>query len=439
VRQAIGAATEAAHACRKMPSFARAEVLRHVERRMNERFDELAYALAVEAGKPIRDARGEVSRAIDTFRVGAEEATRIYGEHMPLDISPRAQGCEAVWKRVPLGPCGFITPFNFPLNLVAHKIAPAIAAGCPFVLKPATYTPVSALLVGEILEESSWPKAGFSILPCKSGDVEPLVVDPRIKLLSFTGSAEVGWNLKAKAGKKRVALELGGNAGCIVDRDVDQDHAVQRLTIGSFSQAGQSCISVQRVFIHESIYESLKGKLVQAAAELPAGDPFDPKTFVAPLITLADAERVESWVGTAAARGARVLCGGTRHGAVYQPTFIENVPDDCDISCKEVFGPVALLEPFRSFDDACRRVNASDFGLQAGVFTQDLHAAFYAFNELEVGGVVINDVPSFRVDSMPYGGVKDSGLGREGLRFSIEEMTEMRLMVLNNVGRTLSG
>jgi len=439
VEQAIAAAGQEADACRNMPAFARAAVLDHLRRRITERQDELARVLAIEVGKPMTTARAEVSRAIDTCRIAAEEATRIGGEYLPLDVSPSGQGCQAVLKRVPVGPCGFVTPFNFPLNLVAHKVAPAIAAGCPFVLKPASYTPISAVIVGEILAETDWPKGGFSVLPCKSTDVEPLVVDDRIKLLSFTGSAEVGWTLKAKAGKKKVALELGGNAGCIVDRDVDQDHAVGRLTLGAFAQAGQSCISVQRVLIHESIYESLKAKLVAAATRLKAGDPLNDDTFVAPSITKADAERVESWVAAAVARGARILCGGQREGPVYQPTFIENVPDDCDVSCKEVFGPVAVLEPFSDFAEACRRVNASDFGLQAGVFTRDLHSAHYAFDVLEVGGLVINDIPSFRVDAMPYGGVKDSGMGREGPRFAIEEMTEPRLMVLNHVGERPGG
>ncbi|MBN2560881.1 MAG: aldehyde dehydrogenase family protein [Phycisphaerae bacterium] len=435
IDQAIGAAAAAADSCRRMPSYARAAVLNHVVQRLNERHEELARVLAIEAGKPIRDARGEVTRGIDTFRLGAEEATRIYGEYMPLDISPRAEGYDAVWKRVPVGVCSFISPFNFPINLAAHKIAPAIAAGCPWVLKPASNTPVSALIIGEILSETDLPRGAFSILPCRREGAGLFTTDERFKLLSFTGSQDIGWDLKARARKMKVALELGGNAACVVDRDVDQDYAASRIIIGAFYQSGQSCISVQRVIVHESIYDAFKAKLAAAAAELKAGDPLDEETFLGPLITEDDAKRVESWVSEAVERGARIVCGGRRNGVFYDATFVENVPYDEPLSCREVFGPVATLEPFSSFEKACERVNASRYGLQAGVFTKNLDSAFYAFNELEVGGVVINDIPSFRVDSMPYGGVKDSGTGREGIRFAIEEMTELRLMVMNRVGR----
>ncbi len=432
---AISAAVEAQEACRRMPSHARAAVLHHVASRIKQRHEELSKALAIEAGKPIKDARGEVTRGIDTFRIAAEEATRIYGEYMPLDISPRAEGYEAVWKRVPIGVCSFISPFNFPINLAAHKIAPAIATGCPFVLKPASLTPVGALIVGEILAETDLPKGAFSILPCHREGADLFTTDERFKLLSFTGSPEVGWALKTKAGKKKVILELGGNAACIVDRDVDQDYAASRLMIGAFYQSGQSCIGVQRVLIHESIYNEFKTKLAAAATQLKAGDPLDEDTFLGPLISEKEAVRIEQWVSEAVQRGAKIVCGGRRHGAFYDATFVENVPHDAALSCKEAFGPVATLEPFASFERACRRVNESVFGLQAGVFTRNLDSAFYAFNELEVGGMVINDVPSFRVDSMPYGGVKESGLGREGIRFAIDDMTELRLMVLNRVGK----
>ena len=435
IDQAIGAAVSAQRACRLMPSFARAAVLHHVVARMKERHEEIAKALAIEAGKPIRDARGEVTRGIETFRLAAEEATRIYGEHMPLDISERAEGYEAIWKRVPIGPCSFISPFNFPINLAAHKIAPAIAAGCPWVLKPASRTPVGALILGEILAETELPKGAFSILPCRRDGADLFTTDERFKLLSFTGSPEVGWDLKARAGKKKVVLELGGNAACIVDRDVDQDYAVGRLMIGAFYQSGQSCIGVQRVMIHEDVYDEFKTKLAAAAAELKAGDPLEEDTFLGPLITEGDAQRLEAWVNEAVERGARVVCGGKRNGVFYDATFVENVPGDVPLYRQEAFGPVATLEPFSTFEKACARVNDSVFGLQAGVFTKNINSAFYAFNELEVGGVVINDVPSFRVDCMPYGGVKESGLGREGIRFAIEDMTEIRLMVMNRVGQ----
>ena len=433
---AIGAAEEAKEACRKMPAYARAAVLNQVVSRMSERHEELSRALAVEAGKPIRDARGEVTRGMDTFRLAAEEATRIYGEYMPLDISERAQGYEGMWKRVPIGVCSFISPFNFPINLAAHKMAPAIAVGCPFVLKPASLTPVGALILGEILAETDLPKGAFSILPCRREGADLFTTDERFKLLSFTGSQDVGWALKARAGKKPVILELGGNAACVVDAEADLDYAVGRIIIGAFYQSGQSCISVQRLIIHESIYEEMKSKLAEAAGRLKAGDPLDEDTFLGPMITENDAKRVESWVQEAVSGGARIVCGGKRRGVFYEATFVEKVPTDAALYCQEAFGPVATLEPFSSFAQACVRVNDSAFGLQAGVFTRNINRAYYAFNELEVGGVVINDVPSFRVDSMPYGGVKESGLGREGIRFAIEDMTELRLMVLNRVGQS---
>lgn len=437
IDKAIAAAHEARHAMRKMPSYARAAVLHHVAKRMTERADELAKALCIEAGKPIKDARGEVTRGIDTFTIAAEEAVRIYGEYQPLDISKRAEGYESIWKRVPIGVCSFISPFNFPINLAAHKVAPAIAAGCPFVLKPASKTPIGAIIIGEILAETDLPMGAFSILPCRRDGADLFTTDERFKLLSFTGSPDVGWELKAKAGKKPVILELGGNAACIVDKDADLDFAVARMMIGAFYQSGQSCIGVQRVLIHDSIYEPFKTKLAEAASKLKVGDPLEEDTFIGPMIDVKEAERIERWVNEAVERGAKVLCGGKRDGAFYDATFIENAPKDAAITCQEAFGPVATVEPFTSFKHACDIVNDSEFGLQAGVFTNNMHHAFYAFNELEVGGVVINDVPSFRVDSMPYGGVKDSGLGREGIRFAIEDMTELRLMVLNKIGQSV--
>ncbi len=434
VETAIAAAAAAADECRRLPAYARADVLQHVARRLAERREELARILAVEVGKPLRDARGEIGRAIDTFHFAAGEALRLRGEYLPLDISPRAAGYEGICRRFAVGPCALIVPFNFPVNLAAHKIAPAVAAGCPFVLKPASLTPISALLLGELLAETPWPRAGFSILPCGREAADPLVTDERIRLLSFTGSPAVGWELKRRAGRKKVVLELGGNAACVIAPDADLDYALPRVIMGAFCQSGQSCISVQRLLVHESIYADLVPRLVEAAQGLRGGDPLEEETFLGPLITEAEARRVESWVNAAAARGARVLCGGRRHGPMYEATLVEGVPDDEPLASDEVFGPVAVVEPYASFEEACRRVNASRYGLQAGVFTGDLHAAFYAFRELEVGGVVINDVPSFRVDHMPYGGVKDSGFGREGIRYAIEEMTELRLLVLNRAG-----
>lgn len=434
VERAIAAAAEAFAATRKLPAYQRQAILQHVVQRVAERQEELARALAIEAGKPIRDARGEVTRLIDTFRIAAEEAVRIGGEWLPLDISPRAAGYEAIMRRFPLGPCGFITPFNFPMNLVAHKVAPAIAAGCPWVLKPASATPVSALILGEILAETDWPRGAFSILPCSSEDIEPLVTDERIKLLSFTGSPEVGWALKVRAGKKRVALELGGNAACIVDQDADLEYAAERITMGAFYQSGQSCVSVQRIIAHAAVYADLRTRLIDRAARLKLGDPLDEETFLGPLITKADARRVEQWVNEAVAGGAKLLCGGRRHGTLYEATYLEDVDPRQKVSCREVFGPVATLQPFESFAAAVDIANDSAYGLQGGVFTKNLDHAFYAYRALEVGGVLINDVPSFRVDSMPYGGVKDSGFGREGVRYAIEEMTELKLLVLNRPG-----
>jgi acyl-CoA reductase-like NAD-dependent aldehyde dehydrogenase len=430
LEQAIAAAVAAAPALRRMAACERRDVLQHCARRFEQRAEELAQLLCTEAGKPIRDSRGEVTRLVDTFRIGAEESTRIGGEVLPMDVTPRAKGYRALWQRVPVGPCSFISPFNFPLNLVAHKVAPAIAAGCPFVLKPASATPLGALLIGEVLAETNLPKGAFSILPMNAADAAPLVEDERFKLLSFTGSPEVGWEMKRRAGKKKVALELGGNAAVIIDRDADLADAVQRIVHGAFYQSGQSCIKTQRILVHQDVYASFRDQLVAATKVLKAGDPHREETFLGPLISEAEAVRLEGWIASARAAGAKLLCGGTRKGAVLEATLLEDVPEAADLVCNEAFGPVAVLSPFSDFDAALAQVNRSRFGLQAGVFTRDLYRAQQAWDELEVGAVLIGDVPSFRVDHMPYGGVKDSGLGREGLRFTIEELTELRLLVI---------
>ncbi len=430
VDRAIGLAVRAAEPMRRLRPYERQEILQKIVAGIEERREDFAGLLAVEAGKPIRDARGEVTRAIDTFRIAAEESVRIYGEYQPLEISPRARGYQAIWKRVPVGPCSFISPFNFPLNLVAHKVAPAIACGCPFVLKPASRTPISALVLGEILRETDLPEGAFSILPCPRDAADLFTTDDRLKLLSFTGSPDVGWKLKAKSGKKKVVLELGGNAACIVDDDADIEFATDRIIIGAFYQSGQSCISVQRIFIHDSIYDEVKERLVAKTRELPMGDPLDEKTFIGPMISEKEAARVEEWVRGAVERGARVLCGGGRKGVYCEATLLEDVDPGQPVNCREIFGPVAVLDRFEDFDDALARVNDSVFGLQAGIFTNRFDRVLRAWDELEVGGVVIGDIPSMRVDSMPYGGVKDSGLGREGIRFAIEDMTEIRLLVL---------
>ncbi len=427
---AIEAASGAAEPMRRMAAYERKAVLDHCVDRFVARSEELAMALCIEAGKPIRDARGEVGRLVDTFRIASEEAVRMQGEVMTMDISARSKGYRGMWKRVPVGACSFISPFNFPLNLVAHKIAAALAVGCPFVLKPASYTPVGAILIGQILAETQLPKGAFSILPCSRSGADAFVEDDRLKLLSFTGSAEVGWDLKARAGKKKVVLELGGNAAVVVDEGVRIDDVAQRILFGAFYQSGQSCISVQRIIAHESVLSALRTALVKATTALKMGDPKQEDTFIGPVISEKDAMRLESWIKSAVDHGARLLCGGKREGCMLEPTLLEDVPKDEPLVCKEAFGPVAVLSSFRSIDEAYREVNDSAFGLQAGVFTRDLFRAMKAWDELEVGGVVINDVPSFRVDHMPYGGVKDSGLGREGVRFAMEDMTEIRMLVM---------
>ncbi|MFW5926615.1 MAG: aldehyde dehydrogenase family protein [Wenzhouxiangella sp.] len=433
IDQAVAAAVRARRPMAEMPSHRRRDVLRHCVARFQARRDELVEILIVEGGKVITDARGEVGRLIETFQIAAEEATRIGGELMPMDITPRAESFMGVWKRVPVGPVSFITPFNFPYNLVAHKVAPAIAAGCPFVLKPAEKTPVGALVIGEILAECDLPEGAFSILPVDREEAARFTEDERLKLLSFTGSDKVGWMLKARAGKKPVVMELGGNAACLIDADADIDDAVSRVVFGGFYQSGQSCISVQRVQVHESVYDAFRDKLIEQVAALKGGDPRDDDTFVGPLISEDDARRVVEWIDEAVEGGARLLVGGEREAALVRPAVLENVPSDSRICTEEVFGPVVALEPFSDFDDALQRINDSRYGLQAGVFTRDIGRIRRAWDRLDVGGVIINDVPAFRVDHMPYGGVKDSGLGREGIRFAIEDMTEIRMLAIREV------
>ncbi len=431
VEKAIAAAVKAAKPMRDFKPWARQAVLQHCAQRFTERRDELAEALCIEAGKPIKDSAGEVTRLIETFRIAAEEAVRINGETLNLELAGRLDGYHGYTKRVPLGPVSFITPFNFPLNLVAHKVAPAIAAGCPFVLKPSEKTPIGALIIGEVLAETDLPRGAFSILPLDGKHAAPLVEDERFKLLSFTGG-QIGWELKARAGRKKVVLELGGNAACIVDADQDPHlaHVVERLVFGAFYQSGQSCIGVQRIYAHADIYEALKRKLVAATRKLKAGDPKNKTVFLGPMIDEAAAERLHGWIMEARKAGGRILCGGGRDGNMLEATLMESVPADAKVNRMEAFGPFALLAPYRTFDDAIAMVNDSDYGLQSGIFTDSLDHAMRAWNELEQGGVIVNDIPSFRVDNMPYGGVKLSGLGREGLRYAIEDMTETRLMVM---------
>jgi acyl-CoA reductase-like NAD-dependent aldehyde dehydrogenase len=434
IDRAIAAAVEATEPMAAMAAYERKAVLEHCVVRFRERFDELAMSLCIEAGKPIKDARGEVTRLIDTFQIAAEESVRIMGEVMPLDISPRARGYQGMWKRVPIGPCSFISPFNFPLNLAAHKVAPALAVGCPFVLKPASLTPIGALMIGEVLAETDLPKGAFSILPCSRAGAARFTEDERLKLLSFTGSPGVGWDLKAKAGKKPVVLELGGNAAVIVDEDADLSDAVERIVFGAFYQSGQSCIGVQRIIVHARVYDEFRTRLVEKTRTLEMGDPKQESTFIGPMISEKEAARLHGWIESAVAAGATLLCGGKREGAMLEATLLEDVAKGEDVVCQEAFGPVAILSRFDDFGAALDEVNDSVFGLQAGIFTRDLYKAHEAWDRLDVGGVVIGDVPSWRVDHMPYGGVKESGLGREGVKFAIEDMSEVRLMVIRTPG-----
>jgi acyl-CoA reductase-like NAD-dependent aldehyde dehydrogenase len=430
IREGFDQAESAREAMQALPAYHRQEILNHCVKRFTERQEELAMALCIEAGKPIRDSRGEAGRLVDTFRVAAEESVRMLGEVMPLDISPRAKRYSGMWRRYPIGVCSFISPFNFPLNLAAHKVAPALAVGCPFVLKPASLTPIGALIIGETLAETDLPKGAFSILPAKRSGAALFTKHPAIKLMSFTGSPGVGWDLKAKSGKAKVILELGGNAGCIVDEDADLDDAIDRIIIGAFYQSGQSCISVQRIMVHESVYDRFRDKLVEATRKLEMGDPKDENVFIGPMISEKEANRLHGWIEEAIDHGAKLLCGGKLEGTMLEATVLEDVPRDASVCAEEAFGPVAVLSSFADFDAALDEVNDSAFGLQAGIFTRDIYKVHRAWDKLEVGGVVVGDVPSWRVDHMPYGGVKDSGLGREGIRWSMEDMSEVRLLVM---------
>ncbi|HVC86266.1 MAG TPA: aldehyde dehydrogenase family protein [Gaiellaceae bacterium] len=431
VERAIAGAVEAFETTRHLPGWRRSEVLQAVSDGIAARRDELARTIALEAGKPIKTAALEVDRAAFTFRVAAEEARRIYGEIVPLDWLPGNDGRVAHIHRVPLGPIVGISPFNFPLNLVAHKVAPALAAGNPIVLRPASQTPVSSLKLAEIVLEAGWPADGVAVLPCSVDTARPLVEDDRIKMLTFTGSPIVGWGLKAKAGRKRVTLELGGNAAVIVNDDADVPYAAERVAWGGFTYAGQTCISVQRVYVHEAVYDAFRSELVRRVEALVVGDPLDNTTDVGPVIDAGAADRVEEWVDEAVEAGASVLAGGSREDSLWQPTVLEGVREDLRASCDELFAPVVVLSRFENVSDAISAAGRSEFGLQAGLFTSDQRVIDEAFDRIDVGGLMINDVSTYRIDHMPYGGVKSSGLGREGVRYAIEEMSELKLLTLN--------
>jgi acyl-CoA reductase-like NAD-dependent aldehyde dehydrogenase len=434
LESAIAAATRAFEITRKMGGFERQRILRAVAQGIETQREELSHILALEAGKPIKAARVEVDRAAFTFAVAAEESTRVGGEYLPLDWQASTAGRWGVVRRFAMGPIAAITPFNFPINLVSHKLAPAMAAGCTIVLKPAPQTPLTALKLARIIEEAGWPAGALNVLALSNEDAGKLVSDDRIKLLSFTGSTAVGWQLKAQAGKKRVVLELGGNAGVIVCTDANMDYAIERCAVGGFGYAGQTCISVQRIFVEEGAYEKFLERFVTRVQKLKVGGVLEETTDIGPLINEEAARRNVSWIDEAVQGGAKLLCGGSLEGATVTPAVLTGTNASMRVNCKEIFGPVVTVEKFSNFDAVLSEVNRSDFGLQAGIFTRDFARINQAFETLEVGGMMVGEVPSFRIDHMPYGGVKDSGIGREGLRYAIEEMTEPRLLAVNPGG-----
>ena len=430
---AIVAAERAFAATRTMPTYERVALLKGMAAGLKERRDEVAHTIAAEAGKPIRDAEAETDRGVFTLETAAEEAKRMEGEVIPLDLMASSKGRYGIVKRFPIGPIAGISPFNFPLNLALHKIAPAIASGNTIVLKPPSRDPLTMLLFAEIVEAAGTPKGAVSIMPMDREVGDALVDDPRFKLLSFTGSPDVGWEMKRRAGMKKVVLELGGNAGVIVDSDSDLDFAVNRIRVGAFAYSGQVCISVQRVFVVEDVYERFRDKLVDAVGKIQLGDPLDHTTDLGPMIDEKAVKRTQEWIDQATADGARVLTGGSADGTFFPPTVIENADPASFVCSKEAFAPLVTIAPVKSFGEAIRKLNDSEYGLQAGVFTNSLEKALVAHENIEVGGVVINDIPTYRIDHMPYGGVKASGLGREGLKYAIEDMTEPRLMVINRL------
>ncbi len=431
VTEAIDAAAATASAAAAMPTHARAAVLDRIAAGIAGRREALARLLAAEAGKPVAAARMEIDRTIFVFRQGSEEAKRIGGEVMPMDLMAHGEKRWGLTRRFPLAPISAITPFNFPLLLAAHKLAPAIACGATMILKPPPQDPLSTLALADIIHESGYPAGALSILPCTNEVAAPLLDDPRIRMVSFTGSARVGWMIRQRAPMKKVMLELGGNAAVLIEPDADLDHAVKRCVIGGYTYSGQSCISVQRILVHECVYDAFLAKYMAGVAALRTGDPLDDRTDVGPMIDEPNAARAESWLAEAVRDGARVAIGGTRLGAVLEPAIVLDSTSDMRVNREEVFAPVTTVRPYADFDTAIAMVNDSPYGLQAGVFTHDIRRIWHAFESIEAGGIIVNDVSGFRVDHMPYGGVKQSGMGREGVRYAIEEMTEIRLLVLS--------
>lgn len=434
VEDALAAAVRGFATMRRLPGWQRAEILGKTARLVASRREAFARTIALEAGKPITQARGEVDRAVLTVRTAAEEATRIEGRALPLDVAPGADGRFGIVRRFPVGPVACVTPFNFPLNLVAHKVAPAIAAGCSVVVKPSSRTPSAAIDFAEALLEAGAPPEAVSVVPLAGSDAAALVADPRIRALSFTGSSEVGWALRRNAGTKKVVLELGGNAAVVVDRSADLDLAAGRIVAGGYAFAGQSCVSVQRVQAVGDAYDRLVSRLVPRIEALRVGDPLDEATDVGPVISDEDAARIESWIARAVAVGARILTGGARRGRLVTPALLTGVRPDAEICAREAFAPIVVIERSESVDSAIAASDRSEFGLQAGIFTRDLGAALAAFEGIEAGAILVNEVPTWRVDPMPYGGAKASGLGREGPRWAIEDYTEPRMLVLRPEG-----
>lgn len=431
MEDAIIAAQKGFEITRKLPSYKRTEILQNLHGLMKQRFDDLVNLMIMEGGKNRKTAIGEATRALQTILVSSEEARRLEGDVFAVDWTPAGQNRQGFTRRAPIGIVLGITPFNYPLNLACHKIGPAIATGNAFILKPAEKTPLSSVLLAELVLEAGYPPEAFSMLNCWGPQSEYMATDPRIAMLSFTGSAAVGWMLKGKAGRKRVALELGGNAGLIVHNDADLDLAVAQAADGGFANAGQNCISVQRILIQQDIFEEFTERYVDRVKLLKVGDPRDADTDVGPLITERDAERAESWVNEAVSKGASTLLAGKREGAMFYPTILTETRPDMKVSCEEVFAPVVTVMPYKEWDEAIATINNTEYGLQAGVFTNDMKRIMDAWERIDVGGVHINSVSTFRVDHMPYGGIKASGFGREGVKYTMEEMTELRLMVLN--------
>ena len=430
---AIAAATTAFEVTRRMPSHERIRILQRVASLLEERTEDIAVLMTRESGKPIRFSRGEVARAVLTFQLGAAEVSRPVGEVLPIDLEARAEGRLCLHASVPRGPVAAISPFNFPLNLIAHKLSPAIAIGASTVLKPPPQCPLTGFLLAELLAEAGLPAGALNVVHCSPATAQRMVEDDRMKVLSFTGSDVVGWKLKRLAGRKQVLLELGGNAPCVLDEGTDLEACLPAIVNGAWAHAGQVCIKIQRVLVHRSLYDEFMQRFVAATRALACGDPMDEATVVGPLIEAQHVERVQSWIAEALAAGAKLHCGGQAVGQVLQPTILTGVAPSLRVCKDEVFGPVTVVESFDHFDEALAACNASRFGLQAGIFTRDLGRALRAFHELDYGGVLINDVPTFRVDNFPYGGTKDSGFGREGVRFAMDEMSEPKVLILRGL------